>query len=102
MSPNERFSVMALPRKGVLVSYEVVQALTDLPINTLHQAATTPPPGRKRMHLNIESLESVVIWLSAHGSRQLRQKMLAYSAGSLLDEGALPGVPRTGKKKRKA
>jgi hypothetical protein len=97
--PKRKVSVMALPRAGVLVSYEAVQALTDLPINTLHQAATIPPPNRKRMRLDIESLESVVIWLAKHGKRTLRQKILAHSAESLLDEGALPGVPR-GKAKK--
>jgi len=92
---------MAKTREGVTLTYEKVQALTDLPINTLHQAATKPPPGKKRQHLNLGCLESVVLWLASHGKPELRKKICGLSASCLLDEGILPGVPRSGPRRKK-
>lgn len=87
------------PLEGLTITYERVQALTNLPINTLHKAGAGGA-GEYRQKLDLNSLESVVLWLACHGTVDLRKKICAYAAQSLLDSGALPGVPRTRKKKR--
>ena len=90
------------PLEGLTITYEKVQALTDLPLNTLHKAGAGRAAGEYRQKLNLDSLESVVLWLACHGTVSLRKRICAHAAQSLLDSGALPGVPRTRKKKRPA
>jgi len=93
---------MAIRFTGPPLTYEMVQKLTDLSINSLHQAGGKPKPGRHR--LDLQSLESVVLWVAAHGKPELRMKICGHAAGALLDEGILRGATkktRSGKSVKK-
>jgi hypothetical protein len=85
---------MAAPQKrGVRITYEVVHGLTDLSVNAVHQAGARPKPGKgPRQHLDICSLESVVLWVARHGNIPLRMKICGFAAQSLLDDGVLDGA----------
>jgi hypothetical protein len=93
-----------MPRKptaGCLVTYESVHHLTDLSMNALYQAATPPKAPRKRHELDINSLESVVLWLAAHARTDIRKRICGLAAQSLLDDGELKGAPHRGRTGRK-
>ena len=101
--PNSGIPTMPRPQiYGPPLTYESIQKLTDLNINTLHQAGGKPKPGRQR--LDIQSLESVVLWLAAHGKRKLRIQLCGLSAQALLDGEVTPGTthgaPRRAIKKK--
>ena len=76
------------------VTYKDIASLTDVTLNAVYQAATPAKNGKSRQLLDLESLESVVLWLAAHGKTDLRRRICAYSAQALLDEGALSGAPK--------
>jgi hypothetical protein len=82
------------PKQGPRITYEIVQGLTDLTIDAIHQAGARPKPGVKRQHLDLSSLESIVLWVAAHGHVDLRRKICGYAAQSLLDDGVLQGAPK--------
>ena len=75
---------------GQQLTYEAIHKLTDLSINALHQAGGKPKPDRQP--LDLQSLESVVLWLAGHGKRELRIKMCGLAAQALLDEDVTPGT----------
>jgi len=85
---------------GQIITYEAIQKLTDLSLNALHQAGGKPKPVRHP--LDIQSLESVILWLARHGKRELRVQMVGLAAEALIDGDLAPGssgTPRRPKKK---
>jgi hypothetical protein len=91
-------------KPGLTITYEEVHRLTDLSLNALHQAGGRAQPGRQPLDLN--SLESVVLWLAGHARQDLRVKICALSAqallGGTLGAGDRGGAPRRPRKKRQA
>ena len=84
------------PVPGVTITYETVQKLTNLPFNTLYQAAgKSAKPGRQRLDIN--DLRSIVLYLAGHGQPELRRQMCGLAAQSLIDS---PGKPLHGAPKR--
>ncbi len=77
---------MAVRFTGPPLTYELVHKLTDLSINSLHQAGGKPKPGRQR--LDLQSLESVVLWVAAHGKPELRMKICGHAAGRCSTKGS--------------
>jgi hypothetical protein len=77
---------MAMPQKlGKTITYELIAELTDNTINTVHVAATVPknPTTRqRRQSLNINSLESVILYVAKHGKKRLRQRIAAKAAAA--------------------
>ncbi len=82
-------------KQGVIVTSEVIAELTGGSLNAVHQA-TRRVPSRKRQKLDINSLESVVLWIAAHGRRELRQKIAALAAQSFISPAA--GAPKKSRK----
>jgi len=93
----------ALPLQGHVVTFDSIAELCDVSENALYQASRRPGsgPGRKkRQPLMIDDLESVVLYIAAHGRVPLRRKIVAYAASSLLETGDA-GAPRPTKAARK-
>ena len=78
-------------KPGLIITYASIHSLTDLSINSVHQAAARGP-------LSISDLESVVLWVAEHGKQKLRKKICCLSASSLLEE----DKPRLAKKQSKS
>jgi len=94
---------MALPQQGAHVTFDAIADLCDVSANTMYQASRRPGSGpgqRKRQPLVIDDLESVILWVAAHGRVPLRRKIAAYAAPSLLEPGD-PGAPIVTKAERK-
>ena len=49
------------PQRVGEVTYADIAALTDVTLNAVHQAAT-PQRSGIRQHLDIDNLESIVLW----------------------------------------
>ena len=58
--------------KQLVVTYETIADLTDGGLNHVHQAAAPKAKGRQR--LDIDSLESVVLWLAGHANLVFRRR----------------------------
>jgi hypothetical protein len=88
------------PLTGPVITYELIQSLTDLSMNALHQAGGQKvKPHRQRLDLG--SLESVVLWLAGHGKRELRIKMCGLAAQALLGDGDQCGAPKKVRRRAK-
>jgi hypothetical protein len=87
---------MAPPFKnGLTITYELIHDLTDVEMNTVYQAGAKPKADNdQRQRLDINSLESVILWVAAHGKTSLRLKICGYSAQSLVEDGVLHGAPK--------
>ena len=70
-------------------TYEDLFKLTPVKKNAVYQAAT-------RGRLNLNDLESVVVWLARHGHNELKQRIVAYA----LAPHDLPDPPRKLKRAR--
>lgn len=80
------------PSVGCVLTYGCIHDLCDCSVNFLYQSATAPTPPRKRQALDINSLESVVLWLAGHARTDLRRRILGLAAQSMLDDGTLTGT----------
>ena len=69
-------------------NYEAIQALTNLPRNRIYKASGASVKDRQK--LDITDLESVIIWLAAHGKPELRRAICGYAAQALIDDGIMP------------
>ena len=87
MGPNPTGEVDYVPSRITwpALSYELVHKLTDLDLMSVKSLGGKPKHGRQ--HLNIFSLESVVLWLASHGTDELRKEMLWRAAGVLDPKG---------------
>jgi hypothetical protein len=77
------------PKEGARITYELITALTDNTVNTVHVAATVPknPTTRQRRQtLDIDSLESVILYVAKHGKKRLRQRIAAKAAPAWDDD----------------
>jgi hypothetical protein len=84
------------------VTFQSIQKLTDVTLNCLHQASGKVKPGRQ--HLDIENLESIILWVAAHGKIKLRQQITALAAPAFLERTLAkkkPGTQKAAKPPRK-
>lgn len=79
------------PQQGLIITREVITALSSF--DAVKKSAQPNPP-LDRMRLDIDSLESVVLFLAKYGKQHLRQRMVALAADSYLDA-STPGATRT-------
>lgn len=87
------------PRIGCTITYELLQPLTDLPRNTIYQAAARSAVSVKRMGLDITNIESVILWVAAHGRIDLRRRIAALAAPAWNDSPRSAPVKKRRRKK---
>lgn len=79
---------MPRPVSSAALTYQDVLGLTDYPsMDAIYQAARGP--GKKNRHsFTLNDLESIVLFLAAHGKPELRKKICGYSAAVYAEEDA--------------
>jgi hypothetical protein len=79
-----------MPRKeieGFTMTYAMMAELCNLPLNTIHQAATRHARGHAVMPLDIFSFRSCCMYIMKHGPADWRKEGLANAAGVLIEDG---------------
>lgn len=80
-------------KQGPVITYELLADLTGLSLNAVQQCGA-PHPAKRRHNLDITSLESVCLWLAAHGNDEFRTQLCGLAAQVLVKDATIRGGVR--------